>query len=301
MKTRNIIIVLSLFITFILSGCVTKTKHIRAFNEAKNNHTPPKHKIDPKTEIKKDLVKDLKFKRVTYGRASWYGKRFHGKKTTSGEIYNGNKRTASHKTLPFNTMVKITDMVSNKSDIVRINDRGSLSSNRIIDLSYATAKKLGLIKRGITDVKMEIVGVNGKIDKNLLRKLPIPKKACVGDNCLANVPTREMSSDTTKPFSILAQYRTPKQSISNLVQPIDIKPKKISIQVGAFRKHSGADIYMKRYSLLNSRYKAVIKNGMKDSKPIYRVQIEGFGNEQEVKRFISKYRYHLNGAFLVRK
>ncbi len=76
------------------------------------------------------------------GIASWYGRDFHGKKTSNGEYYNMYDFTAAHKTLPMNTMLKVTNLRNNRSVIVRVNDRGPFVNNRIIDLSYAAAKRL---------------------------------------------------------------------------------------------------------------------------------------------------------------
>lgn len=91
------------------------------------------------------------------GVASYYGSDFHGKKTASGEQYNMHNLTAAHKTLSFNTRVKVTNLENNKTVIVRINDRGPFKKRRIIDLSLAAAKKIGLIITGTAKVKLEII------------------------------------------------------------------------------------------------------------------------------------------------
>jgi len=91
------------------------------------------------------------------GQASYYGDEFHGKKTANGEIYNMYELTAAHKTLAFNTKVKVTNLQNNKSVIVRINDRGPFKPGRIIDLSKAAAQKIDLIKYGVVQVKIEKV------------------------------------------------------------------------------------------------------------------------------------------------
>lgn len=94
---------------------------------------------------------------VEKGKASWYGKKFNGRKTASGEVFNSRKLTAAHKTLPFGTMVKVKNVSNNKTVVVKINDRGPHSKNRIIDLSEAAAAKIGIIRAGIADVTLEIV------------------------------------------------------------------------------------------------------------------------------------------------
>ncbi len=89
------------------------------------------------------------------GQASYYGDEFNGRKTANGETYNMNDLTAAHKTLPFGTKVKVTNLKNNKTVIVRINDRGPFKAGRIIDLSKAAAQKIDLIKYGVVDVKIE--------------------------------------------------------------------------------------------------------------------------------------------------
>ncbi len=94
---------------------------------------------------------------VQYGMASYYGSKFHGRKTASGEIFNKWDYTCAHKKLPFGTKLKVTNLKNKKSVIVRINDRGPFIKGRIIDLSYAAAKKIKMIKQGTAKVKIEIV------------------------------------------------------------------------------------------------------------------------------------------------
>ena len=94
---------------------------------------------------------------IWYGKASWYGKKFHGRKTSNGEKYNKNELTAAHKTLPFNTKVKVTNLKNNKSVIVRVNDRGPFKPGRIIDLSEKAAEVIESKEQGIADVKLRVL------------------------------------------------------------------------------------------------------------------------------------------------
>jgi len=96
------------------------------------------------------------------GIASWYGPDFHGRYTSNGEIYNMYAYTAAHKTLPMNTIVKVTNLNNGKSVIVRINDRGPFVKGRIIDLSYAAGKKIGLDITGTAPVVLKVIGFKGK-------------------------------------------------------------------------------------------------------------------------------------------
>ncbi len=91
------------------------------------------------------------------GKASYYAMKFKGRKTASGEIYDPVKLTAAHPTLPFGTKVRVTNLYTQQSVIVRINDRGPQIKSRIIDLSYAAAEKLGIISKGIADVAIELI------------------------------------------------------------------------------------------------------------------------------------------------
>lgn len=91
------------------------------------------------------------------GIASWYGPGFHGKRTASGEIYNMYGISAAHKTLPFGTIVRVVDLETGKSVVVRVNDRGPFVEGRIIDLSYGAAQKLGMVEKGLARVGLRIV------------------------------------------------------------------------------------------------------------------------------------------------
>ena len=92
------------------------------------------------------------------GPASWYGRRYHGQKTSSGEVYDMYGMTAAHPTLPIPSYARITSQDSGKSVVVRINDRGPFLSERIIDLSYTAAYKLGLLQKGSGRVSVESIG-----------------------------------------------------------------------------------------------------------------------------------------------
>ncbi len=93
---------------------------------------------------------------VQTGKASFYADKFDGKPTTSGEKYRHNKLTGAHKTLPYGTKVRVTNLANNESVEVTINDRGPYVEDRIIDLSRAAAEKLGFINQGLAEVKLEV-------------------------------------------------------------------------------------------------------------------------------------------------
>jgi len=91
------------------------------------------------------------------GQASWYGKRFHGKLTASGETYNMRAYTAAHKTLPFGTVVRVINTANSKSVDVKINDRGPFVRGRVIDLSQKAFEQIGSTNQGVVPVRIEIL------------------------------------------------------------------------------------------------------------------------------------------------
>lgn len=94
---------------------------------------------------------------VEYGWASWYGDKFHGRRTSSGEVYNMYQLTAAHRTLPMGTNVMVTHVDSGNSAMVTINDRGPFVRGRIIDLSYAAARSLKMVEEGVAWVRVEVL------------------------------------------------------------------------------------------------------------------------------------------------
>lgn len=98
---------------------------------------------------------------IERGIASWYGPRFHGRLTANGERYNMNDLTAAHPSLPFNTKVGVRNTRTGREVVVRINDRGPFSKNRIIDLSYAAAREVGVVAQGTASVELYLVPATG--------------------------------------------------------------------------------------------------------------------------------------------
>jgi rare lipoprotein A len=92
------------------------------------------------------------------GIASWYGRKFHGRKTASGERYDMHELTAAHRSLPFGTIVRVVRVDTGDAIVVRINDRGPFVDGRIIDLSYAAAKEIDMIRDGVAQVELYLMG-----------------------------------------------------------------------------------------------------------------------------------------------
>lgn len=99
-------------------------------------------------------VEDLPVGYTETGEASWYGAKFHGRKTASGEVFDMHRVSAAHRTLPLFSVVRVVNLENNKELAVRINDRGPFVPGRLIDLSYAAAKELGMVKAGVVPVRV---------------------------------------------------------------------------------------------------------------------------------------------------
>ena len=113
---------------------------------------------------------------VQRGIASWYGSKFHGRKTSSGEIYNMHAMTAAHKTLPIPVYVRVKNLENGHSVNVRVNDRGPFVRGRIIDLSYAAAKKLGIIVAGTAEVEIVTLRAGQNPAREVVRTIPLTDK-----------------------------------------------------------------------------------------------------------------------------
>lgn len=103
------------------------------------------------------FLQDLRAQLVGSGRASYYGRRFAGRRTASGERFDPGALTAAHRTLPFGSRVRVTNLDNDRSVVVRINDRGPFAHRRVIDLSYAAADTIGMIRSGTAPVRIELL------------------------------------------------------------------------------------------------------------------------------------------------
>ncbi len=237
---------------------------------------------------KKDLNYDEK------GIASWYGPKFHGKLTANGEIFNQYKLTAAHKTLPIPSAVKVTNLKNNKSLIVRINDRGPFVNDRIIDLSYQSAKKLELLEVGTGFVRVQLLRSESLLLEKLAKqgKFPeiyeITKKTTPPINMVnhSNVSIKRIgetnlvdeSEQTLKNNKIGAHV----YEVQKRVQALKINGKtyKIWIQIASFSNKKSANILKSKFnSIKNINVKKVNIKG----KTFYRVRIGPFKKINESK------------------
>lgn len=123
----------------------------------------------PSTKAQQAVQADQPHHWYQIGRASWYGKFFQGRETANGENFDMNAMTCAHRTLPMGSLVRVTNLENNRSVVVRVNDRGPVPRNRVIDLSYAAARYLGFGKQGLAPVRLELI-----TDDPVLAQLAFP-------------------------------------------------------------------------------------------------------------------------------
>jgi len=180
----NKTIVFFIITLFFLAGCSTRGPGVYHGGGASVQHHYNKRPKYSHATMRPYVVRGVKYYPTVvhvgdtfHGISSWYGPNFHGKLTSNGEKYNMWAMTAAHKTLPMNTIVRVTNRRNGKSAIVRINDRGPFVATRIIDLSKAAASKIGMIGRGTAPVKLEVLGFarkgsHGVPSRKQLKKSP---------------------------------------------------------------------------------------------------------------------------------
>ena len=177
------------------------------------------------------------------GVASWYGEKFHGRLTSNREPYNMYAMTAAHKTLPLPSYVRVRNLRNNKSIVVRVNDRGPFVSNRIIDLSYAAASKLDMVKDGTSLVEITAITFDDPPDDH---------------------PTRQTTTPVPQPAPPAVKSTPPGPDVA--------KPKQIYVQVGAFGSRENAE--RRSAELTAAHFGNVIIHADTDVSPtLYRVRI----------------------------
>ncbi len=179
------------------------------------------------------------------GTASWYGTKFHGQPTANGEKYDLYGMSAAHKTLPLPTYVKVTNLDNGRTVTLRVNDRGPFYSDRIIDLSFAAAKKLGFAETGTARVKVE--GIDPQ-QWWAAQGRPVP--------AMMAQPQMAASKPTTSIAQPIEQYTPPPQQHAAAAVPLEIDAKKnaspaasgLFLQVGAFANPDAAQLLKDKLS-----------------------------------------------------
>ena len=130
---------------------------------------------------------------IIVGVASYYGKEYQGKKTANGEVFDMNKLTAAHRTLPFGVNVRVTNLSNNRYVVVRINDRGPFVGNRIIDLSLAAAQQLGMVEAGLVRVRLDTIETKKS-----------PTRASLSESDVVRIASLTMDEELASPDDDLA-------------------------------------------------------------------------------------------------
>lgn len=199
------------------------------------------------------------------GTASWYGMKFHKQRTSSGEPYNVAAMTAAHRTLPLPTYVEVTNLANNKKVIVKVNDRGPFASNRILDLSYVAAKKLGMVGHGTANVDVKAI---------------TPGEAASQPNLWAKkreiAPLFEGKSSTPKTYAAAS--------------PTVKKSDPLYLQVGAFKNRQYAENLRKKIMPMTSSSKVQITHTAQAKSGFYRVKIGPFTNVAQANQMSQKLR-----------
>lgn len=212
------------------------------------------------------------------GIASWYGPDFHGKKTSSGEVYDMYDLSAAHKTLPMNTMIRVTNKYNKKSIVVRVNDRGPFVEGRIVDLSFSAGKKIGLDKTGIAPVTLEVLGYDAAISARLQLK-PVPAAVATAEKTAA--PVKAVPKPKA-PVKVAKAEPAPEPELKKAVGPLYF------VQLGSFKNRDGAQKLKDGAAFVFVDREVKITTAQQEDSPLYKVMVGGFKSEDDAKIFIEK-------------
>ncbi|WP_025129299.1 septal ring lytic transglycosylase RlpA family protein [Pseudomonas sp. PH1b] len=241
-------------------------------------HTGP-YKANPYTVLGKTYFPIQESKNyVASGTASWYGTKFHGQNTANGEVYDLYGMSAAHKTLPLPSYVRVTNLDNNRSVVLRVNDRGPFYSDRIIDLSYAAAKKLGYAETGTARVKVE--GIDPQ-QWWAQRGRPAPLMLNEPQVAQNNAPVITASAGTVE------QWTPPPQQHAAAVVPVQVKNTAAAsgqyLQVGAFANPDAAELLRSKLSGMVSA-PVFISSIVRNQQTLHRVRLGPFGTPSEAQQ-----------------
>ncbi|MCD9572912.1 septal ring lytic transglycosylase RlpA family protein [Pseudomonas protegens] len=241
-------------------------------------HTGP-YKANPYTVLGKTYFPIQESKNyVASGTASWYGTKFHGQNTANGEVYDLYGMSAAHKTLPLPSYVRVTNLDNNRSVILRVNDRGPFYSDRIIDLSYAAAKKLGYAETGTARVKVE--GIDPQ-QWWAQRGRPAPLMLNEPQVAQNSAPVVTASAGTVE------QWTPPPQQHAAAVVPVQVKNTAAAsgqyLQVGAFANPDAAELLRSKLSGMVSA-PVFISSIVRNQQTLHRVRLGPFGTPGEAQQ-----------------
>jgi rare lipoprotein A len=198
------------------------------------------------------------------GVASWYGRKFHGEKTSTGEVYDMYAMTAAHPTLPLPSYARVTGIASGKSVVVRVNDRGPFLHNRVIDLSYAAAHRIGIAQAGSGEVEVEAIIPR---EATLVATAPLPLVAAAP---AAAPPAGALPSEARVPV------------------PVASADGGFVVQLGAFASHANAQNFVAH--LANQLAPLGVEARVRQANALFRVFIGPYATRDEAKRAADRLR-----------
>lgn len=225
------------------------------------------------------------------GMASWYGKRYHGRKTSSGEIYDMYAMTGAHTTLPIPSYVKVTNPANGHSVVVRINDRGPFKHDRLIDLSYAAAYKLRIISQGSALVEVEAIDTS---TEGLQQTSQTPTAKNTATFAAQTIQTTQAIS--AAPIAIPTATNSAKSPLP-LAENTNSGGSGYYVQIGAFKNESNGDLLQKKVQSLNLASNAATTNVYNNG--LYRVKLGPFDSKQEADAAADKVQQQLNISTIV--
>jgi rare lipoprotein A len=273
------------------------------------NAVPKKEALNPRTNKPYRALGEVYTPMTSYkpykerGIASWYGKRFHGKKTSSGETYDMYSMSAAHTILPLPSYVKVTNPANGRSVIVRVNDRGPFKHSRIIDLSFAAAYKLGYANKGSTLVEVEAIDPSNANDytnvdtKPTVAAVPASVESVLTEPTLIDPTVKNPAitgSATTSPHTTNPPTTNPPTTIpANTSSASNTTLENgYFVQAGAFKNESNADALIKKIEGLdieqNAGFNKVYNNGL------YRLKIGPLETKQAADKTAADIRRLLN-------
>jgi rare lipoprotein A len=208
------------------------------------------------------------------GIASWYGRRYHGKQTSSGEIYDMYAMTAAHTTLPIPSYVRVTSVANGRSVVLRVNDRGPFIDNRLIDLSYTAAYKLGILGAGSGMVDVEII-IPGQSPATPQPVAEVPKTPAPGQPVVAVIDNTPVTSAPLPPPSAVAAPAAATPAAPAVTPPAAAPGP--YLQFGAFGVQANADSYLARLQTQADWLAGTLR--IEQSGGIYRVQAGPYASE----------------------
>ncbi len=247
---------------------------------------------------------------VQEGKAAFYADKFEGRVTASGERYSHNKSTCAHLSLPFGTILRVTNLANNLSIVVRVNDRGPFVPNRIIDLSRSAAEKLGFIEQGLADVRIEVVSddtsltqpiaVTPKIEEKqpIAEEKPIPQQTPVVEAKPESTPPK-IEPEKSIPIET-PSFTTPISSDYELyeIKVTKQKPGGFTVQIGSYKE-------LVNLLRIADDLKGALKKEVRvqvatiNNEKVYRLMVGEFSTRAEADKFKSEVAKIYNDCFVL--